>query len=134
MALWDEKKHFSKRLTDMLKRAGMNANRPTSIAREFNLRFHGDPVTTQSVRKWLTGKSIPSQDKLRVLAGWLNVPVQWLRFGEEEGGTRRVAKEERKVYALEHHRLLEGFDRLSEHHKRMVLELVQALSSVDGKK
>lgn len=134
MALSDEKKNFSKRFTEALKRTGMDVNRPTSIAREFNLRFHGDPVTTQSVRKWLTGESLPSQDKVRVLAGWLNVSAQWLRFGDEEGGIRHAAKEERKTYVLENQRLLESCNRLNEHHKKMVLELVQALLRLEGKK
>lgn len=134
MAPGDEKKNFSKRLTEALKRAGVDVNRPTAIAREFNLRFHGDPVTTQSVRKWLGGKSLPAQDKVRVMAGWLNVSAQWLRFGDEEGGLRHGAKEERKTYALEHQRLLESFNRLSDHHKGMVTELVRALLSLEGKK
>jgi len=36
----------------------------------------------QAVRRWLRGEAIPSQDKLQVLAEWLRVEPQVLRFGE----------------------------------------------------
>ena len=42
-----------------------------------------DNVTVQAARKWLLGLSIPTQTKLRVLADWLSVTLEWLRFGEE---------------------------------------------------
>lgn len=35
------------------------------------------------INNWLLGKAIPSQDKLSILAIWLNISSQWLRFGEE---------------------------------------------------
>ena len=85
MAPVDEKRNFSKRLVEALRKAQVDFSSPTRIAREFNLRYHGYPVTAQSVRKWLSAKSVPAQDKMRVLADWLNVSPQWLRFGEGRG-------------------------------------------------
>jgi len=55
----------------------------TMIAREFNRRSNTLPISVYAVRKWLAGEAIPTQDKLVVLAEWLNVPAQWLRFGEQ---------------------------------------------------
>jgi hypothetical protein len=46
---------------------------PTNITREFNHRYLGKPVTTQAVRKWLNGESIPAGDKIRTLAKWFKV-------------------------------------------------------------
>ncbi|MBC7413718.1 MAG: hypothetical protein H7327_02150 [Herminiimonas sp.] len=51
------------------------------MAREFNAHFSGKPITVHAARKWLVSESIPTQDKLRSLAGWLGVSVEWLRFG-----------------------------------------------------
>jgi hypothetical protein len=34
------------------------------------------------------GEGIPTQDRIQVLANWLNVSPSWLRFGEELGDTK----------------------------------------------
>src|SRR3954470_15392144 len=88
MALAHEKQEFSKRLKDSLKRAQVQARGAAAVAREFNLRYDGTPVTAQAARKWLTGEALPSQDKLRALSMWLEVSAHWLRFGEDAGAGR----------------------------------------------
>ena len=55
---------------------------PTYLANEFNNRYNGQPISVQSANNWLLGKAIPNQDKLAILALWLNVSNQWLRFGD----------------------------------------------------
>ncbi|NRB55424.1 MAG: transcriptional regulator [Salinicola sp.] len=77
----DEKSLFALRLKAALTAAGYEP-RPSVLEREFNLRYWGAPVTFQGVRRWLRGDSIPSQDKLQVLAGWLGIEPQVLRYGE----------------------------------------------------
>ncbi|WP_295036305.1 transcriptional regulator [Salinicola sp.] len=72
---------FALRLKAALTAAGYEP-RPSVLEREFNLRYWGAPVTFQGVRRWLRGDSIPSQDKLQVLAGWLGIEPQVLRYGE----------------------------------------------------
>ncbi|WP_280951284.1 MULTISPECIES: transcriptional regulator [Salinicola] len=73
---------FALRLKAALIAAGYQP-RPSVLEREFNLRYWGAPVTFQGVRRWLRGDSIPSQDKLQVLAGWLGVEPQVLRYGDQ---------------------------------------------------
>src|SRR4030095_6428843 len=82
MALGDEKQGFSKRLRESLTRAQPAAEAPAALAREFNLRYEGTPVTVQAVRKWVSGRALPSQDKIRALALWLGGAPQWLRYGD----------------------------------------------------
>lgn len=77
----NEKVEFSNRLRARLVGAGYQA-RPSVIEREFNLRWHGRSVSTQAAWSWLNAKSIPSQDKVQVLAEWLKVEPQVLRFGD----------------------------------------------------
>lgn len=127
-----EKQGFSRRLEDALRRSALADAGPSRIAREFNLRYHGNPVTTQAVRKWLGGLALPGQDKMRVLAEWLDVEPQWLRFGE---GTapRPGARQEMAAYRSEHATLTRKYELLNEPHRRMVHEMVLALLRLEGK-
>ena len=71
---------FADRLRLALKGIGIRPS-PTLVANEFNLRYWGKSITSHTARNWLLGKSIPMQDKLRVLADWLHVSADELRFG-----------------------------------------------------
>jgi transcriptional regulator with XRE-family HTH domain len=71
---------FSERLRLALKGVGIRPS-PTLVANEFNLRYWGNSITSHTARNWLLGKSIPTQDKLRVLADWLHVSPDELRYG-----------------------------------------------------
>ena len=136
MALTDEKQSFSKRLKEALRKARVDVGSPTRIAREFNLRYHGDAVTAQAVRKWLTGKALPSQDKIRALALWLDAPLQWLRFGDAERKEDRAhvtARQDAAPYKMEPGWVTRKFELLNEPHKKMVLEIVHALLRLEGK-
>lgn len=135
MTLAEERQGFTKRLKEAMRRARVSAASPTRVAREFNLRHHGDPVTTQAVRKWLAGKSLPSQDKIRTLALWLDVPAQWLSFGEGERREDRThaARQDAAAYRTDIHWAARKFELLNEPHKKMVLEMVHALLRLEGK-
>lgn len=74
---------FSTRLQQQLLNKGKK-NSPTSLAREFNLRWRGVPVTPNAVRKWLLGESLPTMDKMEVLANMLGVSTDWLRWDDPE--------------------------------------------------
>jgi len=136
VTLGDEKQGFGRRLRDSLRRAGADARSATGIAREFNLRYHGTPVTAQAVRKWLTGKSLPSQDKIRTLALWLEVSPQWLRFGEPENKAARqhaALRQETASYRVDSGWIAKKFEALNEPHKRMVMEVVLALLRLESR-
>jgi len=75
-----ENQAFADRLRLALKGIGIRPS-PAVVANEFNLRYWGKSVTANTARNWLLGKSIPMQDKLRVLADWLHVSADELRFG-----------------------------------------------------
>ena len=131
MSLAAEKHAFSKRLRDSLRKANVDSKSSTIVAREFNLRYPGDPITSQAVRKWLGGESLPSQDKLRSLAIWLEVPAPWLRFGEPE--RTYSARQEQPIYKAEIAWSARKFDALNDVHKKMVVEMVHALLRLEGK-
>ena len=79
-----EAKTFSERFRKALAAAGIPQS-PTVVAHEFNLRYWGKSVSLYAVRNWLLGQSMPTQDKLRALAQWLDVSPHELRFGPEAG-------------------------------------------------
>ena len=77
----NEKIEFSNRLRDVMVRAGYAAS-PSVLEHEFNLRWYGRSISNQAAWGWLNNRSIPTQEKLQVLAEWLKVEPQVLRFGE----------------------------------------------------
>lgn len=131
MTAAEEKGDFSRRLKEALRRARMDAG-PTRFAREFNLRHHGEPVTAQTARKWLQARALPTQDKVRTLAQWLEVSPHWLRYGEAER-VHPGAKQDPASYAVDSAWLGKKFDLLSDPHRRMVLEITRALLRLEGK-
>ncbi|MDP2903180.1 MAG: hypothetical protein Q8N96_08750 [Methylovulum sp.] len=46
----------------------------------------------QAVRRWLRGETIPSQEKLQVLAEWLKIEPHALRFGEQAAESIRAKR------------------------------------------
>jgi len=73
---------FADRLHDAMKAAGYEA-KPAVLEREFNTRYWGKPMTLHGVRRWLRGETLPTHEKLLVLAEWLVVSPQQLGFGDE---------------------------------------------------
>jgi len=134
VVLADEKQGFSKRLRESLRRAGVRHGGPAAIAREFNLRYEGTPVTPQAVRKWLEGQAMPSQDKLRALSLWLEISPHWLRFGEGDNPAAPRARQEAAAYRVEPGWVAKKYDALNDSHKKMIVELVLALLRLEGKR
>jgi transcriptional regulator with XRE-family HTH domain len=79
-----ERADFSARLKASLRAAKLPSS-AGAFAKEFNLRANGASVSVYAVRKWLNGDAIPTQDKIHILARWIGISVQWLRYGEEDG-------------------------------------------------
>lgn len=119
-----ERERFSKRLRDALKQAGEASDSPATLARAFNRRYPGKPISDYAARKWLQGEAIPSQDKLRILAQWLGVANDWLRFGDGAIASSPVVRDESPELDYE---LMRAIANLSEEHQTVVSELVAAL-------
>ena len=74
---------FASRLIAALA-AAQEPTTPSGFARSYNLRADGAEITVHGGRKWLLGEAIPTQEKLLILAKWLNVQASWLRFGDAQ--------------------------------------------------
>ncbi len=112
---------FKDRLATALKDAGVTQS-ASVVAREYNLRADGPSVTTHAVRKWLLGESLPAQMRLVVLANWLQVSPQWLRFGDGANDRTLETKEAGIPHDLV--MLLSDFRRLDERSQAVVKDMV----------
>jgi hypothetical protein len=123
-----ESQGFSDRLRLALKGIGIRPS-PTLVANEFNLRYWGKSITSHTARNWLLGKSIPMQDKLRVLAEWLHVSADELRYGTV-AGTFRVQDSGAKLPALtmQDRDMLAKYLTLSVADRKTVCDVVLALA------
>lgn len=131
----DEKQLFSARLKAALTEAGLS-ERPGDLEKLFNLKYAGKPVTFQAVRYWLTGKTIPTQDKIEVLADLLGVDRYELRFGRKGG---RHLAEPKLTWAgtpidARDRIAMEQYQRLSDPHRKAVRDLIQALAKDSDQK
>jgi transcriptional regulator with XRE-family HTH domain len=78
---------FSERLKAALKANDVKVS-PTVLANYFTLQHgQGHSITPHTARNWLLGNSMPRQDHLRILANWLKVSPDQLRFGKSEANT-----------------------------------------------
>src|SRR5665647_984517 len=123
-----QNEQFAERLRMALKGVGIRPS-PTLVANEFNLRYWGTSITSHTARNWLLGKSIPMQDKLRVLADWLHVSADELRYGTV-AGTFRVQDSGAELPALtmQDRDMLAKYLTLSVADRKTVCEVVLALA------
>ncbi len=123
-----ENEEFAARLRLALKGVGIRPS-ATVLANEFNLRYWGESITINTARNWLLGKSIPMQDKLRVLADWLHVSPDELRYGTlaptfkaQDSGTDMT------VLNMQDREMLARYMTLSLEHRKTVCDVVVALA------
>lgn len=128
-----ERESFSERLQQALRNADYSPDSPTQLAREFNIRFEGRPITVHAARKWLVGEAIPTQEKLRTLAQWLGVPAEWLRFGGTDGyvnGDRHAPARFESADV----KLVADLQRLDAHHQAIAREFIRMLLRLNRQK
>lgn len=128
MTSTDERHQFSERLQQALRSAEYSPDSPTQLAREFNARFTGQPVTVHAARKWLMGESIPTQEKLRSLAKWLNVTAEWLRFGTASTNNSNTSLNSSDA------KIIASLRQLDEENRQLVFEFIRLLVRMDRKK
>jgi transcriptional regulator with XRE-family HTH domain len=128
----NEKEEFSNRLRDAMTHAGYPL-RPVVLEREFNTRYWGSSVTLQAVRRWLRGEAIPSQEKLQVLAEWLKVEPQVLRFGD---AVRNSVQQHKQLWGdgagYVEKETFEAFLKLPAPQRKIIREVILTFAKVHG--
>lgn len=130
-----EREDFSGRLQQALRNAEYSPDSPTQLAREFNVRFAGRPITVHAARKWLVGEAIPTQEKLRTLAQWLGVPAEWLRYGggDAQGGVIKTTDASSRFESSDV-KLIADLQRLDEHYRVIAREIIRMLVRISRQK
>jgi hypothetical protein len=121
-----ERTAFAQRLNAALAAADVPTS-ATVVQREFNARNPEQPVTSHAARKWITGESIPSQQRLQILSSWLKVTPNWLRFGDD---TKDIGGD---ALSVDEQMLLGSYRRLSARERKKLLALVQTMTEERGK-
>jgi transcriptional regulator with XRE-family HTH domain len=124
---------FTARLQKRLRDKGKTLS-PTALAREFNLRWRGSPISVNATRKWLSGEAVPTLDKLSVLANLLDVSVDWLRWGDlcvqepaNNSYSKAVSMSRRVEVQNEEKSFAQDFILLNPLHKRLVGAVMEVL-------
>lgn len=128
LGMKEEREAFSKRLAQAMRDAGLEA-RPSVLMREFNLRYRGQSVSFQSASRWLRERSIPTQDKLRLIAKLLGVEPHVLRFGTTTPAVAESPAAWRTGLKLQDHEMLEAYLALPASRRKLVRDIITALSS-----
>ncbi len=130
----NERAEFSKRLAAAMLAQG-HEPRPGVLVTQFNLRFPGTSVVFQTASRWLSGKGIPRQDKLVVLADWLKEGPDFLQFGDRGTHGKRGAKqvkEEALVY--DDRKVFDIYRTLPAARQKVVCDVILALAAPTSKR
>jgi hypothetical protein len=102
---------------------------PTTLMRLFNDEFDGKAVTPHSVRNWMIGKSMPTQDKLRCLANTLGTSIEVLCYGRSIEKTLMVSNQDgsETVLTESQQQLVRKFIMLSTSQQKLVSDLVDEI-------
>ena len=127
------KLQFADRLREAMRAAGYDP-RPVVLEREFNTRYWGKPMTLHGVRRWLRGETLPTQEKLLVLAEWLSVPPQQLRFGSEVAQRVQRVQQRRARWdsgiGYQDRDIFEAFLKLPVPQRRLIREVILTFAKV----
>lgn len=127
-----ERAAFGKRLQSALSRLRPGEKiGSTWVAREFNQRYGGKAVSVWAVGKWLFGESLPSHDKLLVLARWLRVSPEWLLFGVGDVEAAKSAEQSASTYPETDLALCREIATLNGEHRKIVREMVALLARME---
>lgn len=125
-----EKAAFAKRLREALEARGIEASAAV-VEKRFNSRYDGAAVTAQAISGWLNGKSIPKQDKLRVLAAMVGMAPHELQYGGKPAVGEARADWTQALGAPERG-MLDAYASLPLAQRKLVRELVAALGEGKG--
>ena len=103
---------------------------PTVLGNLFNSVFDGRAVTPHTARNWMLGKSMPTQEKLVVLAELLDISAEQLRYERHSEKTLMITNAdgtETELTACQQ-QLVRKYIKLSANQQKLVNDLVDEIS------
>ena len=103
---------------------------PTVLAKLFNAEFDGRAVTVHTARNWTLGLSLPTHDKLVVLAELLDTSAEQLRYGRHSEKTLMISNSDGSETELtaSQQQLVRKYIMLSGSQQRLVNDLVDGIT------
>jgi hypothetical protein len=103
---------------------------PTVLGNLFNSVFDGRAVTPHTARNWMLGKSMPTQEKLMVLAELLDTSAEQLRYGRYSEKTLMISNADGSETELTgiQQQLVRKYIMLSASQQRLVSDLVDEIT------
>ena len=103
---------------------------PTVLAKLFNAEFDGRAVTIHTARNWILGLSMPTHDKLVVLAELLDTSAEHLRYGRHSEKTLMISNADGSETELtgSQQQLVRKYIMLSASQQRLVSDLVDEIT------
>ena len=103
---------------------------PTVLGNLFNSVFDGRAVTAHTARNWMLGKSMPTQEKMVVLAELLDTSAEQLRYGRYSEKTLMISNADGSETELtgSQQQLVRKYIMLSASQQRLVSDLVDEIS------
>jgi len=135
MANNQAREEFSGRLKKAFQDKGISTDSPTKLAEEYSGNYPALRVSQQAVRKWLNAETMPSHAKIMALAEWLDVPPNWLEYGET-GGAGHATQQPAAPYRnpLPDQELLKRYRKLNPRQQQAVTEIITALAAKDRRR
>ena len=123
---------FATRLQEAL-RAKAVKNSPTVLANFFNSKFDGRSITPHTARNWLLGKSLPTQEKLVLLAKLLGTSSEHLRYGRHSEKTLMISNQDgtETELTISQQQFVTHYLKLSISKQKIVSDLVNELVDVN---
>jgi hypothetical protein len=123
---------FATRLEEALKAKAIR-NSPTVLANLFNSEFDGRSVTPHTARNWLLGKSLPTQDKLVLLAKILDTSSEHLRYGRHSEKTLAISNQDgtQTELTISQQQFVKNYLKLSIPKQKLVSDLVFELTELN---
>ena len=120
---------FATRLEQALKSKAIR-NSPTVLANLFNSEFDGRSVTPHTARNWLLGKSMPTQEKLVLLAKLLGTSSEQLRYGRHSEKTLMISNQDgtETELTISQQQFVKDYLKLSISKQKLVSDLVVELT------
>ena len=125
----DMYKEFAARLEQAMSAKSIKLS-PTVLGNLFNSVFDGRAVTPHTARNWMLGKSMPTQEKLVVLAELLDTSAEQLRYGRYSEKTLMISNVDGSETELtaSQQQLVRKYIMLSASQQRLVNDLVDEIT------
>lgn len=122
-------KEFASRLEQALKAKSIKHS-PTVLANLFNAEFDGRSVTPHTARNWILGKSMPTQEKLVLIAKLLDTSAEQLRYGRHSEKTLMIGNQDGTESELtaSQQQLVRKYIMLSMRQQKLVSDLIDEIS------